>query len=254
MQTPSGVTPSMVAAGSEKTPGPLVVYPNSLGFGAQVEMKVKWQPRGGRNNLFALWDDAFGDALALLNVKRAALDELPPERPTGAALNGASYALWKNATDDFQAENTAIFDAVRPSLDLDGPHCAMDLHRIKQWKRDGIKDGRALVRWVFTFVDQSTIEGQMKLVTDINGMSLSAAGTLLNLSEHLYNLWEMWLALFSSDRNLPNSRSSVSCCSPCRLRRSAQSFTFAGSWSTFSTVANPSCSPTSTVTTACSSK
>ena len=40
MQTPSGVTPSMVAAGSEKTPGPLVVFPNSLGFGAQVEMKV----------------------------------------------------------------------------------------------------------------------------------------------------------------------------------------------------------------------
>ena len=100
-----------------------MVFPNSLGFGAQVEMRVKWQPRGGRNNLFALWDDAFGDALALLNVKRAALDELPPERPTGAALNGASYALWKSATDDFQTENTAIFDAVRPSLDLDGPHC-----------------------------------------------------------------------------------------------------------------------------------
>ena len=167
-------------------------------------MKVKWQPRGGRNNLYALWDDAFGDALALLGVKRAALDELPPERPTGAALNGASYALWKSATDDFQTENTAIFDAVRPSLDLDGPHCAMDLRRIQQWKREGIKDGRALVRWIHSFVDRSTIEGQMKLTTDINGMALSTASTLLNLSEHLYNLWEMWLALSSSDRNLPN--------------------------------------------------
>ena len=49
----------------------------------------------------------------------------------------------------------------------------------------------------------------MKLTTDINGMSLSAAGTLLNLSEHLYNLWEMWLALSSSDRNLPNSFFSI---------------------------------------------
>ena len=106
--------------------------------------------------------------LAHLKVKRSSLNELPPERPAGAALNGASYALWQSATDDFQAENTAIFDAVRPSLDLDGPHCQMDLRRIQQWKRDGIKDGRALVRWIHTFVDRSTIKGQMRLTTDIN--------------------------------------------------------------------------------------
>ena len=71
------------------------------------------------------------------------------------------------------------------------------------------------MRWIHTFVDRSTIEGQMKLTTDINGMSLSTTSTLLNLSEHLYNLWEMWLALSSSDRNLPNSFFTVSCCSRC---------------------------------------
>ena len=131
-------------------------------------MTVKWAPRGDRNNLFTLWDDTFNDMLALLKVKRASLGELPPEKPAGYALNAASYALWKSATDDFQTENAAIFDAVRPSLDLDGPHCAMDLRRIQQWKRDGIKDGRALVRWIHTFVDRSTIEGQMRLTTDIN--------------------------------------------------------------------------------------
>ena len=83
----------MVAAGSTKTPGPLAGYPNSQGFGPQVQMTVKWQPRGGRNNLFALWDDAFNDMLALLKVKRDSLGKLPPTKPAGYALNAESYAL-----------------------------------------------------------------------------------------------------------------------------------------------------------------
>lgn len=85
----------------------------------------------------------------------------------------------------------------------------MDLRRIALWKREGIKDGRALLRWVHTFVDRTTIEGQMKLTNDINGMSNQVTDTLLGLSEHLFNLWEMWLALSSSDRNLPNSFFSI---------------------------------------------
>ena len=64
----------------------------------------------------------------------------------------------------------------------------MDLRRFAMWKRDGLKDGRALLRWVHTFVDRTTIEGQMKLTTDINGMAIAVDDTLLGLSEHLYNL------------------------------------------------------------------
>lgn len=60
-----------------------------------------------------------------------------------------------------------------------------------------------------TFVDRTTIEGQMKLTNDINGMSNQVTNTLLGLSEHLFNLWEMWLALSSSDRNLPISFFSI---------------------------------------------
>ena len=107
---------------------------------------------------------------------------------------------------------TAIFDAVRPSLaDLDGPHSQQDLRRITLWKRDGVKDGRALVRWTLSFVDRSSIEGQMKLVKDINGMSLSVDGSLLGLSEHLHNLWELWLALSSSPISSCPTRSSTFC-------------------------------------------
>ena len=199
----------MVAVGNTKNPGPIQHWPNSQGFGPQMQMAVRWPPRSGRNRLFALWEDALNDMLAHLRLKRATMHEQPPEKPTGSALSGESYALWVSAVDQFQAEGTAIFDAVRPSLDLDGPHCEMDLNRIAKWKRDGIKDGRALLRWLHSFVDRSTIEGQMKLTIDINGMAVSVDDTLLGLSEHLYNLWEMWLALSSSDRNLPNSFFSI---------------------------------------------
>ena len=210
MQTPlAGTSPNMVAVTDTKNPGPTQHWPNSQGFGPQMQMTVKWPPRSGRNRLFALWEDALNDVLAHLKLKRDTMHELPPEKPNGSALSGESYALWVGAADQFQAEGTSIFDAVRPSLDLDGPHCEMDLNRIAKWKRDGIKDGRALLRWVHTFVDRSTIEGQMKLTVDINGMAVSVNDTLLGLSEHLYNLWEMWLALSSSDRNLPNSFFSI---------------------------------------------
>ena len=164
MQTPlGGMTPNMVAVGNIEKPGPVVHWPNSQGFGPVVNISVHWNPRAGRDQQYALWDDALSDALALLKLKRGCLHEQPPVKPVGAALNADSYNLWVAAVTQFQAEGTQIFDAVRPSLDLSGPHAGQDLRRIQQWKRDGVKDGRQLVRWALSFVDRSTIEGQMKL-------------------------------------------------------------------------------------------
>lgn len=103
-------------------------------------MTVKWKPRGGRNQLYALWDDALGDLLAHLKLKRATLNELPPEKPTGRALTGETYALWVSAVDEFQAEGTALCDAVRPALS-DGPSS----HRAVE-ARGHQRYGRALLR------------------------------------------------------------------------------------------------------------
>lgn len=60
--------------------------------------------------------------LAQLKLKRSSIYEGPPARPVGIALKGDSYHLWKYAMDQFQSEGTHLFDAVRPSLDISGPH------------------------------------------------------------------------------------------------------------------------------------
>ena len=210
MQTPlAGTTPNMVAVTDAEKPGPVTHWPSSQGFGPLVTIGVQWSPRVGRDQQYARWDDALGDALALLKLKRDCLHEQPPVKPVGTALSADSFNLWVAAVLQFQTEGTAIFDAVRPSLDLSGPHENQDLRRIQQWKRDGVKDGRQLVRWALSFVDRSTIVGQMKLVKDINEMKLSASESLFGLSEHLHKLWELWLALSSSDRAQPNSFFSI---------------------------------------------
>ena len=52
MQTPlAGTSPTMVAVGNTKNPGPTTHWPSSQGFGPQVQMTVKWAPRSGRNRL-----------------------------------------------------------------------------------------------------------------------------------------------------------------------------------------------------------
>ena len=136
-----------------------------------------WKVRDGRGKPHVLWDDArFGDVLAVMKLRRAPpFFEEPPVRGTvGASLFAGAYQLWKEATEQFQAESTALFDAVRPSIDMNGPHGDQDVRGIQAWKRGGIKDGRALIRWALSFVDRSTVEGQMDLLTEINGMSTSS--------------------------------------------------------------------------------
>ena len=162
-----------------------------------------WTAREGRGTAFALWEDALGDALPRLGLRQENLIEAPPVRPVGDSLNVESLKLWKEATEYFQAEGTALFDIVRPSLVIDGPYAMQDLRRIGLMKRDGVKDGRALVRWALSFADRSGLKGQMALVTDINKAVLGAQSTLFQLSEHVTGLWEMWLALAGSNRNEP---------------------------------------------------
>ena len=80
----------------------------------------------------------------------------------------------------------------------------MEIRLIQRWKDEyGRKDGRSLVRWALSFTDRSSISGQMELVTKMNALSLPSTASVFDLSEHLMNLWEYWLALSSSDRDAP---------------------------------------------------
>ena len=143
------------------------------------------------------------DAIAHLGLKREDLFEQPPACPTDASLTAHSYSLWYEATLQWQQEGTQLFDLVRPTLDLSGPHADQDVRRLKGWKRDQTRDGRALVQWALSFVDRSSVEGQMELLKEISSMKLDPSETLFGLAEHLYKLWELWLDISSNDRSAP---------------------------------------------------
>ena len=143
------------------------------------------------------------DAVALLGLKQEELYELAPVCPTGEALTAHSYNLWYNAMLQWQQEGTRLFDMVRPTLDLTGPHANQDLRRLRGWKCDDVRDGRALLQWALSFVDRSSVDGQMELLKQIGSMTLDPNETLFGLSEHLFKLWELWLDISSNDRNAP---------------------------------------------------
>ena len=185
MDTPlKGTSPNMVAAGTSLGPGATTQNVMAQFFGTGYAIPV-WRMRDGRNKTFALWDDFFSDALTAIGLKRSSIYEPPPVRPqASSAVFGEAYALWIAATTQFQTEGSILFDLVKASLDLSGAHADQDLRRLRAWKHEGIKDGRALARWALTFVDRSTVEGQMSLLTEIHSLSLSAKETLLGLLGH----------------------------------------------------------------------
>ena len=194
----------MVAAGLSKVLGTTAHSAMLQGFGPGFVPPV-WKVRDGRTKTWVLWDNFYGDMLAVIGLNRTSVYDVPPVRPDASSLSAESYELWVGAANQFQSEGTLLFDIVINSLDLLGPHVDQDIRRIQKWKHDGVKDGRALVRWALSFVDRSTVEGQMALLTEINALYLPATETLFGLSEHLFKIWDLWLALSSSDRRAPNA-------------------------------------------------
>ena len=184
MQTPGGLPQNMVAAGSKK----IGTNALSAALATSASPMPLWMVREGRGTAYALWEDALNDVMPLLGLRQENLQEKPPVRPIGDALTVESLRLWKEATDYFQGEGTALFEAVRPSLVIDGPYAMQDLRRIGLMKRDGVKDGRALVRWALSFADRGDLKGQMALVTDLHKAKLDARSSLFQLSEHVTGL------------------------------------------------------------------
>ena len=195
----------MVAVGNPTVPGDTTAQTATTQLGILRTPMPQWRVRDGRGDAFTLWDDALGDVLASLRVSRSDIRSLPPELPTGVSLSSELGIAYRHALDQYQTEGTLIFDAVRPSLIVDGPYSTQDIKRISRWKRDGVKDGRALLRWALGFVDRKSLRSQMQLVSEINGMKLSAAATHLQLTQHLFAMYDLWLELDSSDPSRPAS-------------------------------------------------
>ena len=192
----------MVAVGSSHAPGTVLLSANPQ---TAVPIQTGWHVREGRNQEFVIWEDALNDMLPRIGLTRAAANEMPPERPAGDSLSADRMILWGQALVQYQDEGTALFDAIRPSIIIDGPYAGRDVRLISGWKKDGVKDGRSLLRWALSYVDRSSIGDQMQVLTEMNAMRLSAQGSLFDLTEHCFGMWELWLSLANSDREQPAS-------------------------------------------------
>ena len=104
-------------------------------------MTFGWHVRRGRNDEFILWEDALNDALARIRLTRAVANEEPPEHP-GESASAKRKELWQLAVFQYQREGTALFDAIRQSLILDGPYANRDIRLIGGWKKDGDTESR----------------------------------------------------------------------------------------------------------------
>ena len=157
-------------------------------FAFQGHALPEWRVRDGRGTSFTKWNDALDDALATLGLTRDSVEELPPSMDSGVSVTAEARKLWSDAVAQYQDEGTALFDCVRPSLVIDGPYEVQDITRIARWKKGTIKDGRSLLRWALSFVEQTSVESQMRLVQELHAMKLSAAPTLWQFTQHLFDL------------------------------------------------------------------
>ena len=137
MQTPQGVTPSMVAVGNSDVPGTVQSNANTQ---HAIPMTFGWHVRRGRNDEFILWEDALNDALARIRLTRAVANEEPPEHP-GESASAKRKELWALAVLQYQREGTVLFDAIRQSILLEGAYANRDVRLIGGWKKEGVKDG-----------------------------------------------------------------------------------------------------------------
>ena len=192
----------MVAVGSLRDSGASARLTAKLAWD-RIPLYVgpKWIPRGGRCATFNSWFVYIKDNLAVFDLTVDNAFDDPPEVPKGSSQELVDQCAL--ARDQHLDEGNQMWDLLHPTVDLSGLHSAQDARRLENWKRGTVKDGRAFLRWVLTFVDRSTIDGQSKLLTEINDMRLSANGNLFALEEHLFKLYDNWLALSGSRKDQP---------------------------------------------------
>ena len=175
-------------------------------------MQSKWSPRTGASLEQRLWLDEVEDVLARFGESIDTLNE--PEPSFGSLSHSISLGaeakvrLFHLARQEWQVFGTAIFDAVRPSLILDGKHFEIDLAAIKKMKSvlpggHAFRDGRALIRWALEFVDKTSIEAQLSIVDDLSKKKLGANATVADLDVFLHDFYKLWLSKTGSDSRRP---------------------------------------------------
>ena len=171
----------------------------------------KWQPRTGRNDNFIKWYDALISAEADLEIeleeKQPLLANLPLNVIRDANISQMQYIIdvASAAAEQWQHDSNTLFDMIKASLDLDGPHLERDLRTVASFTSGKHKDARALRKWALSFADLTSIESQTSLRTQLSSMKLREESAYSMLEKHCRVYWSTWSKITGND---PTNRES----------------------------------------------
>ena len=192
----------MVAEGVAAFPLNHTPYANSQLAITQSQLDMpklpRWRPRGGRNDDFIKWMDALtaveNDLDIVIDEQQPSLEHIPPH-----ILQHADQDTWPyivkvttQASQQWQHDSNLLFDIIKASLVLDGPHLERDLRAIAGFVSGKLKDARSLRAWALMFADQTSIDSQTSLRSDLNGMKIQEGATHDTLENHCRNYWATW--------------------------------------------------------------
>ena len=125
----------------------------------------KWRPRSGRGIDYDRHVDSIDDFLRANSLDPSTLYH---ELPTLADIkkyypqsdDADAKAMLQHAIRQYQDENAIIFQAVKPSLLIDGPFEQTDREHIRTFTNGTLQNGRKLVLWSRTWSDDSGFDAQ----------------------------------------------------------------------------------------------
>ena len=161
-----------------------------------------WKVRDGRTNAFAKWHDA------LINIEND-LDIDPNEQQPSFEPIAMRYSEADNvmqimdmtaaAAEQWQADSNMLFDIIKTSLVLDGPHLQRDLRKIGTFTNGKLKDARALRAWALSFADCSSIDRQIAIRTTLHNTKLTEGASYTMLEMHCRFDLSVWGNVIGND-------------------------------------------------------
>eukprot|EP00900_Chrysochromulina_parva_P019644 jgi/Chrpa1/27681/Chrysochromulina_OHIO_Genome00026893-RA len=118
------------------------------------------------------------------------------------ASQEAIAALFASAMLEYQMYNTALWDALEPSLRFEGAYEAMDRLQKKEFMNDDLRDGVGLYNYVRELTSVNPIDRQieaMQALASHGKLPSGAKVTLVQVDQHANGLLTKWLAVQRSD-------------------------------------------------------
>ena len=186
-------------------PLPLSLHPKHVN--SQTVMAVSlpsWRVRSGYCAQSQAWIKALTPFARSFGLTLAQLDDAPPPMPEQIATRrgggtdphddrDARFGALCRQRDEWLQVNTLIFEAVKPSLIIEGSVMqAADEEAVERFQSGLLCDGRGLIRWARAFCDLDAPEVQDKLKDIILKMKLSPDADRAQFVAHCHSLLMRW--------------------------------------------------------------